>query len=281
MKDFQDKIAVITGAASGIGKAVAEKCVREGMKVVLADIEDAALERTVKEFRAIGADALLAVKTDVSKAAQIEALAEKTLHHYGAVHFVFNNAGVAVGGPIWEHSYHDWDWIMGVNLWGVIYGVKTFVPIMLQQDSEAHMVNTASLAGLMTSSRLGAYHVTKHGVVALSESLYLGLREQNAKIGVSVLCPGWVSTKIHESERNRPDELSATPKELTPEEIERRDLSRQVIEQGIPPSEVANLVFDAMLNDRFYINTHPDMLPIVQMRMENILNSQNPFLMLS
>jgi NAD(P)-dependent dehydrogenase (short-subunit alcohol dehydrogenase family) len=279
MKDFQDKVAVVTGAASGIGRAVAEKCVREGMKVVLADIEDGALERTVKEFRAIGADALLPVKTDVSKSAQIEALAQKTLDTYGAVHFVFNNAGVAVGGPIWENTYADWDWIMGVNLWGVIYGVKTFVPIMLKQDTEAHVVNTASLAGLMTSANLGAYHVTKHGVVAFSESLYLGLKQQGAKVGVSVLCPGWVRTKINESERNRPADLLNEPKELTPEDQERRDFSRQIIEAGIPPEEVANQVFAAMSEEKFYILTHPDMNMLIQMRMQNILSGENPFLM--
>ena len=193
MESFQGKVAVITGAASGIGRALAQRCVQEGMKVVLADIEEGAT--------------VLGVRTDVAQAAEVAALAQRTLESFGAVHLLFNNAGVAAGGPLWEMSLQDWEWVLGVNLWGVVHGIRTFVPLLLQQGSEAHIVNTASIAGLVSTPGLGVYNVTKHSVVTLSETLYQELQQTGAPVHVSVLCPGWVNTRIHQAERNRPPAL--------------------------------------------------------------------------
>ena len=278
MKEFQDKVAVITGGASGIGRALAEKCIEEGMKVVLADIEEAALTRTVKELRAKGADNLLAIQTDVSKAAAIEALAEQAYKTYGAVHLLFNNAGISPGGPIWQNTVADWEWVLGVNLWGVIHGIHTFVPKMLEQSGEAYIVNTASMAGMTTAPGLGAYCVSKFGVVALSETLYKELALAGANVKVSVLCPGFVNTAIVESGRNRQPEFSnnaAEPGiELTTTEAGMR--LRQALEAGMEPRELANIVFEAIRNERFYILTHPEMKPAIQGRMEAILEERNP-----
>lgn len=278
MKEFQDKVAVITGGASGIGRALAEKCIEEGMKVVLADIEEAALSRTVKELRARGADALLAVQTDVSKAAAIEALAEQAYNSYGAVHLLFNNAGVGPGGPIWQNTVADWEWVLGVNLWGVIHGIHTFVPKMLEQSGEAYIVNTASMAGMITSPGLGAYCVSKFGVVALSEVLYKELALAGANVKVSVLCPGFIKTAIAESARNRQAEFKDSEAEATPELVntEAGARLRQALEAGMQPRELANIVFEAIRNEQFYIFTHPEMNPTIQGRMEAILEGRNP-----
>jgi NAD(P)-dependent dehydrogenase (short-subunit alcohol dehydrogenase family) len=207
MKDFKDRVAVITGAASGIGWALAEQCAREGMKVVLADVEPEALAKAEASLKAGGASAL-AVRTDVSRAGDVEALAHKTLEAFGAVHLLCNNAGVATIGCIWESTLADWEWVVGVNLWGVIHGVRAFVPHMLAQDTECHIVNTASMSGLVSMPGSGAYNVTKHGVVTLSETLHREFAERGAKVKVSVLCPGIVNTRILESARNRPKHLA-------------------------------------------------------------------------
>ena len=208
MKDFRDRVAVVTGAASGIGRALADRFAAEGMKVVLADVEEKALRLAEAEFREKGVD-VLGVQTDVSKPDEIEKLAQETLDAFGAVHIVCNNAGVAgAWGQAWANTLDDWNWIIGVNLWGVIHGVRTFLPIMLEQGDEGHIVNTASLAGLMPGR--GIYGVTKQAVVALSESIYNDLKVADAKIGVSVLCPGWVNTNIIDAGRNRPAELART-----------------------------------------------------------------------
>ena len=203
MKDFQDKVAVVTGAASGIGRALAGKSAQVGMKVVLADIEESALKQAEDELKASGAQ-VLAMRTDVSQAAEVERLAQKAFETYGAVHLLFNNAGVAAGTTVWESSLTDWQWVLGVNLWGVIYGLHYFVPRMLAQDTEGHIVNTASAAGLISSQGLGIYKVSKHGVVTLSETLALELAARGARLKVSVLCPEWVNTRIIDAERNRP-----------------------------------------------------------------------------
>lgn len=191
MREFHGKVAVVTGAASGIGRSLAERCAQEGMRVVLADVEEGALTQTAESLRSSGAD-VRAITTDVSRAGDVEALARKTVEAYGGVHLLFNNAGVGGGTTAWGSMLADWQWVLGVNLWGVIHGVHSFVPLMLQQGDEGHIVNTASIAGLTGGPGLAVYKVSKHGVVSISETLYHELALQGAKIGVSVLCPGWV-----------------------------------------------------------------------------------------
>ena len=277
METLAGKVAVITGAASGIGRALAQRCVQEKMKVVLADIEGAALAQTAEAFQAQGAT-VLPVRTDVSQAADIAALAERTVATFGAVHLLCNNAGVAADGPIWEMSLQDWEWLLGVNLWGVVHGIRTFVPLMLAQGGEAHIVNTASIAGLVSTAGLGVYNVTKHGVVTLSETLYQELQQIGASIHVSVLCPGWVNTRIHEAGRNRPPILRNQPtgQPATPAAGTIDQSIRQAIQEGIPAEEVADLVFAAIRERRFYILTHPHFQPLIQRRMENLLQGRNP-----
>jgi NAD(P)-dependent dehydrogenase (short-subunit alcohol dehydrogenase family) len=278
MKEFKNKVAVITGAASGIGRGLAERCAREGMKIVLADVEEEALDQAEKELMESGASTL-AVLTDVSKYSDVKALAQKSLDTYGAVHLLCNNAGVGTGTTVWESTMEDWKWVVGVNLWGVIHGIHVFVPIMLEQDTECHIVNTASMAGLLPyHMRSATYQVTKHGVVALTEQLYHELAFRAAKVKVSVLCPGWVNTKLMESERNRPPELCNEQIDITTcPEIEAVDEKmRQDIQNGISPMQVADMVFDAIRDNKYYILTHPDWKPLVQIRMENILQECNP-----
>ncbi len=277
MKEFKDKVAVITGAASGIGRAIAERCAQEGMKVVLAGINEANLAQVEQDLKATGAT-VLSTRTDVSKASEIEKLAQKTLNAFGAVHLLFNNAGVTAGTTIWESTLADWGWVMGVNLWGVIHGIRIFVPIMLKQENECHIVNTASLTGLISGSGAGVYKVTKHGVVSLSETLSCELAEQGAKIKGSVLCPAFVNTRIIDSGRNRPAELRNAPhsEPMSPEIEARRQALRQAVRTGMAPEQVAEHVFDAIRNERFYILTHPDLKPRIQKRMEDILQERNP-----
>ncbi|HLI06711.1 MAG TPA: SDR family NAD(P)-dependent oxidoreductase [Ktedonobacteraceae bacterium] len=275
MKDFHGKVAVVTGGASGIGRALAEKSAQLGMKVVLADVETDALKQAEEAMKAAGAD-VLAVQTDVSKAEDVEALAQKTFDTYGAVHLLFNNAGVGAGTTIWESSLADWQWVLGVNLWGVIHGVHFFVPRMLAQSDEGHIVNTASSAGLIASSGLGIYKVTKHGVVTLSETLELELRQRGVNLKVSVLCPEWVNTRILESERNRPAALQNPPQAMRPEIEAAIQAIRHVVETGIPASQVADTVFDAIREGRFYILTHPSTKFGVQLRMQGILDDSGP-----
>ncbi|MBA7623884.1 1-deoxy-11-beta-hydroxypentalenate dehydrogenase [subsurface metagenome] len=279
MKEFKDRVAVITGAASGIGRGLAERCAQEGMKVVLADIEEKALTETEKEMKAAGAS-VLAVLTDVSKASDIEALARKTLDAFGAVHLLCNNAGVGPGAAyIWERTVADWKWVMGVNLWGVIHGVRVFVPIMLEQDTECHIVNTASVGGLISSPHLGVYKVTKHGVVTLSETLYHELAQSGAKINVSVLCPAYVNTQIMDAERNRPAELQNDPaveKKVNPEGQAVHQAMREAVQAAMSPQQVADRVFNAIREEKFYIFTDPEWKPVMQMRMEDILQERNP-----
>jgi len=281
VKEFKDKVAVITGAASGIGRGIAQRCAQEGMKVILADIEEEALIQTEKEMEAAGAS-VLAVLTDVSQASDVEVLRQKTLDAFGAVHLLCNNAGVGAGGSIWESTLADWEWVIRVNLWGVIHGVRAFVPIMLEQDTECHIVNTASVLGLISSPHLGTYKVTKHGIVTLSETLYHELALRGAKIKVSVLCPMWVNTQLMEAERNRPAELRNDPAEemrikMSPEYQEVEKLVREAVQAGISCQQVADCVFKAIREEKFYILTDPDPVkPLVQMRMEDILEERNP-----
>ena len=276
MKDFKDKVAVITGAASGLGLSMAHRFAAEGMKLVLADVEEEALRKVETEFRKAGVP-VLGIKTDVARSHDIERLAEKTLATFGAVHVLCNNAGVAPGGVVWENTQADWEWVMGVNVWGVIHGVRTFLPIMLRQDTECHVVNTASVAGMLSVPGMGIYCVSKHAVVTLTECLYHDLQQRGAKVGVSVLCPAFVPTGIIDSERNRPAALRNTPRPKTAEELERDESSRHAVQSGrITPDQVAGMVFDAITTDRFYILTHPKIKRAIQSRMEDILEGRQP-----
>ena len=279
MKEFKGKVAVITGAASGIGRGIAEHCVQKELKVVLADIEETALRETEKTLQAKGAT-VLAIRTDVSKANDIETLARKTLDTFGAVHLLFNNAGVQTRRTIWESTLTDWEWVINVNLWGVIHGIRVFVPIMLLQQTECHIVNTASIAGLTSGPLMGTYRVTKHGIVSLSETLYLELQQRNAPIGVSVLCPSFVRSQLNEAERNRPGDLLNSPRKnsTTPEEQALERLFQEMNQIGMSPEQCAELVFKAIQQNTFYILTHPESITAIQQRMENILQGRNPTL---
>lgn len=280
MDSFQGKVAVVTGAGSGIGRALAERFAAEGMKVVLADIEAEPLARTERDLRAQGAE-VLAVQTDVSQAGDVEALAKKTVATFGAVHVVCNNAGVAVGKTTWEHTDADWEWVLGVNLWGVIHGIRTFVPIMLEQGTEGHIVNTASVAGLLVSGFKPSYDVSKFGVMALSESLYRELEALGSRVKVSVLCPGLVNTRIMESGRNRPgrleNEAAVEAAGQRPEALAyMQRLGEGLKRIGTPPSFVADAVFEAIRDERFYILPHDTFDTQIRERTDAILARGNP-----
>lgn len=280
MKDVKDKVAVVTGAASGIGRGMAEVFAGAGMKVVLSDIEQPALERTCAALRASGAD-VEAVVTDVSRPEQVEQLAEQTLRAYGAVHVLCNNAGVGGGGggPSWTSSLKDWQWILGVNLMGVVHGIRTFLPIMIKQDTEAHIVNTASMAGLIPSM-MTLYCTTKFAVVGLSESVNLELIRGNLKPKISVLCPGWVDTNILDSQRNRPAELANdAPAPVTPVSGVIRDWLGEQLKSGLSPRAVGEQVLAAIREGRFYILTHPSETPVIEQRMQDIIRGNNPTLL--
>lgn len=277
MESFEGKVAVITGAASGIGRALAQRAVQEGMKVVLADIEEGALRVTAAALQAQGAT-VLSVRTNVAQAEEVAALAQRTLDAFGTVHLLFNNAGVAANGPLWTMSLQDWEWVLGVNLWGVVHGIRTFVPLLLQQGIEAHIVNTASIAGLVSTPGLGVYNVSKHGVVTLSETLYQELQQTGAPVHVSVLCPGWVNTRIHEAGRNRPADLHNPPMTTSVDQAATSfdQAMQEAIENGMSAEEVAVQVFAAIRERRFYILTHPPFQKLVQRRMAAILAGANP-----
>lgn len=277
MKEFKGKVAVVTGAASGIGLGIAEQCAEEGMSVVLADIDRQALACAEETFKARGAK-VITVEVDVSKSAAVENLARQTLDAFGAVHLLFNNAGIGVGGAIWEDTLADCEWAIGVNLWGVIHGLRTFVPIMLKQDTQCHIVNTASMAGLMACHPMATYQLTKHAVVALTENTYHALAQRGAKIKTSVLCPGWVNTRILESESHRPQELCnpATNDQVSPENVALFKVVSEVLAKGMPPRTVAPLVFQAIREERFYILSHPNWKTAIKERLESILEDGNP-----
>ncbi|MCC7548243.1 MAG: SDR family oxidoreductase [Burkholderiales bacterium] len=276
MKDFRDKVAVITGGASGLGLAMAKRFAAEGMKLVLADIEEDALRRVEQDFRRAKIP-VIGIRTDVSRAQDIERLAEKALATFGGVHLLCNNAGVAPGGAVWENTLADWEWVLGVNVWGVIHGVRTFLPIMLRQDGECHVVNTASVAGLLSVPNMGSYCVSKHSVVTLSECLFHDLQQRGASIGVSVLCPAYVPTGIADSERNRPAMLRNGQRNKTAEELAREEALRHAVSSGrVSADQVAQVVFDAVQANRFYILTHPRIKGAIQTRMEDILMERQP-----
>jgi NAD(P)-dependent dehydrogenase (short-subunit alcohol dehydrogenase family) len=274
MKDLKNKIAVVTGAASGIGRGMAEAFIAAGMRVVLADIEQGALEETARSFLAAGAD-VHPVVTDVSKSDQVEVLARRTLERYGAVHILCNNAGVSVrASPSWVSSLDDWHWILGVNLMGVVHGLHSFLPLMIKQDTEAHIVNTASMAGLIANTTL--YGTTKFAVVGLSESLYLELKRARLKPKISVLCPGFVDTNIINAHRNRPAELPDESPAQGPVADVINEWFVEQLKQGLSPRVVGDQVLTAIRDERFYILTHPEYQPLIEQRMKDILSGSNP-----
>ena len=279
MKEFHGRVAVITGAASGIGRALAGRCASLGMKLVLADIEKEALAVTEQEMRATGAR-VLTVPTDVSYAADVEALAERTLERYGAVHLLFNNAGVGLIGPTaWESTVADWEWILGVNLWGVIHALHAFVPALLTQTEESHIINTASTAGLVPGPRMAAYSAAKHAVISLSESLYHEMRERGTRVKVSVVCPGLVDTRLLEASRNRPISLqNALAEEIKRDVRHAADLARmrQASASGMTADELARRVFGAIVAEQLYVVTHPWVTEALEERTKEIVSGRNP-----
>ena len=280
MKDLKGKVAVVTGGASGIGRAMAERFAAEGMKVVLADIEEGALAAAEGEMKAKGAT-VASKRTDVSRGEDVEALARFTVDTFGAVHVACNNAGVGVGGVTWQQTVKDWEWVLGVNLWGVIHGIRAFVPIMLQQGDECHVVNTASRAGLATRPWLAMYSASKHAVVALSESLYHELSLTGSKVKVSVLCPAVVNTRIGESERNRPETLrDAAGAGVPVQQAQAMEQAfRALLATGQPPEEVAAAVVEAIRGERFYIIPHEETKAWVATRLNDIIGDRNPTLL--
>jgi len=278
MDTFSGKTAVVTGAASGIGFAMAERFAGEGMRVVLGDIEQAALDSGVERIRATGAEAIGLV-TDVAKAEDVAALAERARSEFGGIHIACNNAGVFTGGLLWEESLADYQWTMNVNVWGVIHGIRTFIPIMLEQDTDCHLVNTASMAALTAMPFAGIYHMTKHAVLALSESLYHELSLNSDKVKVSVLCPELIKTGIATCDRNRPEEYSK------PGDVIETDGRQLVIDSitegvagGIDPSVMADRVVDAIRSGAFYILSEDGWRDSAHQRMDDIREGRNPVL---
>ncbi len=279
IQDFAGRTAVLTGAGSGFGLECARIGAQRGMKLVLVDVQQDALDRAAAELTAAGAE-VMARKVDVSSAAEMEALAGDVVARFGAPHFVFNNAGVGSGGLIWENSVRDWEWVLGVNLWGVVHGVRLFTPHMLaaaQADPtwRGHIVNTASMAGLLTPPNMGIYNVSKHAVVSLTETLYQDLRLVTDQVSASVLCPYFVPTGISQSHRNRPGDMAS--EKPTQSQLIGQAMSDKAVSSGkVTAAEVAALVFDAIAADRFYIFSHPRALGNVRARMEGIVNATNP-----
>lgn len=278
MDSFSGKTAVVTGAASGIGFALAERFASEGMRVVLADVEEAALEAAVKRITGTGASAI-GVVTDVSKADDVAALARRARSEFDGIHIACNNAGVFAGGLLWEESLADYRWMMDVNVWGVIHGIRTFIPIMLEQDTECHLVNTASMAALTAMPFAGIYHMTKHAVLALSESLYHELEINSDKVKVSVLCPELIKTGIVTCDRNRPPEYSK------PGDVRDTDARQLVmesinegVESGIDPSVMADRVVAAIRSGTFYILSEDGWRDTANQRLDDIRVGRNPVL---
>lgn len=277
--EFKGKTAVLTGAGSGFGLECARIGARLGMNLVLVDVQQDALDRAQAEMEAAGV-AVLARKVDVSDAGQMELLAAAVEQRFGAPHFVFNNAGVGSGGLIWENSVRDWEWVLGVNVWGVIHGVRLFTPMMLAAAKadpayRGHIVNTASMAGLLTPPNMGVYNVSKHAVVSLTETLYQDLRLVTDQVSASVLCPYFVSTGISQSHRNRPAEL-ADEKPTQSQLIGQAMTDKAVMSGKVTAAEVAQKVFDAMTADRFYIYSHPKALGNARSRFDAICAAENP-----
>jgi NAD(P)-dependent dehydrogenase (short-subunit alcohol dehydrogenase family) len=281
ISDFKNKTGVFTGAGSGFGLECARIGARLGMNLVLADVQQDALDKAAQEMRFADVP-VMAVRLDVSKAAEVEALGSAVLERFGAPHFVFNNAGVGAGGLIWETSVKEWEWVLGVNLMGVAHGVRVFVPMMLaaaRRDPayRGHIVNTASMAGLLNPPNMGVYNVSKHAVVSLSETLYQDLALVTDQIGASVLCPFFVPTGISQSQRNKPVELRDSGAKPTKSQLVGEAMSKKAVGSGkVSAADVARLVFDAVAANRFYIYSHPKAIKSVQSRLEDVMQARNP-----
>ena len=279
IQDFKGKTAVLTGAGSGFGLECARIGARLGMNLVLVDVQQDALDKATAEIEATGVQ-VLSRRVDVSSKDQMESLAALVEQRFGAPHFVFNNAGVGSAGMIWENSVRDWEWVLGVNVWGVIHGVRLFTPMMLAAAKKdpnwrGHIVNTASMAGLLTPPNMGIYNVSKHAVVSLTETLYQDLKLVSDQVSASVLCPYFVPTGINQSHRNRPAEMA--DEEPTQSQLIGQAMTDKAVGSGkVTAAEVAQLVFDAIAADRFYIFSHPRALGNVRARMEGIVNQTNP-----
>jgi NAD(P)-dependent dehydrogenase (short-subunit alcohol dehydrogenase family) len=271
MKELSGKVAVITGAGSGFGRELALLCAQEGMRLVLADVDEKGLQQTQSLLPSDTESRLQ--RCDVSQGWQVEQLAALADTEFGGAQLLFNNAGVALAGPIWTSTEQDWSWALGVNLMGVAHGIRAFVPRMLKQGGECHVVNTASVAGLLSVPGSSIYSVSKHGVVAMSECLHHELQAAGARIGVSVLCPAFVSTGIADAARNRPGELAAS----NPEAAAYEERVRQAVRKGkISAADVASMTIEAVKQGRFYILTHPNIKPAIEMRLRDILDEALP-----
>jgi len=279
MEDFKGRTAVITGAASGFGLETSRLAAQLGMNVVMADVQADALEVAAHDVQSLGAQ-VLTQRVDVSSAEQVQALADATQARFGVPHFVFNNAGVGSGGLIWENSLADWQWVLGVNLWGVVHGVRSFTPMMLvaaasDASYRGHIMNTASMAGMLNPPNMGVYNVSKHAVVSLSETLYQDLTLVTDQLSAHVLCPYFVPTAIHRSERNRP--AGAEADRPTRSQMISRAMSEKAVTGGkVTAADVARMVFDALRERRFYVFSHPKALGSVQTRLEDVMQMRNP-----
>jgi NAD(P)-dependent dehydrogenase (short-subunit alcohol dehydrogenase family) len=281
INDFKDKTAVLTGAGSGFGLECARIGAKLGMNLVLADVQQDALDKAVAEVTALGAQ-VLPFQLDVSKADQVEAMGAATLARFGAPHLVFNNAGIGAGGLIWENTAKDWEWVIGVNVMGVAHGVRVFTPMMLDAAKKdpayrGHIVNTASMAGLLNAPNMGVYNVSKHAVVSLSETLYQDLQLVTDQVSASVLCPFFVPTGISQSHRNRPEEFKQRGVKPTKSQLIGQAMSDKAVGSGkVSAADVAKMVFDAVAANHFYIYSHPKAIASVQTRLEDVLQARNP-----
>ena len=275
MKELAEKVAVVTGASSGLGRATALALAREGMRVAVADVDVAGLDKLVQELREAGAT-VLAQRTDVTRGDEMEALADRVIDGLGGVHLVCNCAGVALTAPVWETTVGDWQWTLGVNLWGVIHATRAFVPRLIAQDA-GHVVNASSIAGLISPPGSGAYSAGMHAVVSLSETLHHDLREIGSSVGVSVLCPAYIPAGSPESEAKRPKEFANPPREISPLQRAKQAMLRKAAQSGrISEDQIAQMLVSGVKSNRFYILTHPRIKGAIEDRMHDILEERAP-----